>query len=426
VPVGGRRDEEAAAGGDASCRRFLILAVVWVAYLMVYTARLSVGPLSPFLKDAFDLSNAQIGLLISATAVTYAPSLIVAGWLVDRVGVRRMLISGTLIAAGSVLLLFFADSYASLLALLAVSSIGAGFIFPSAISAVMRWFPLRERATAIGVNQTAINVAGILGAATLPTIATDFGWQYGFLAIALMGFVVAGVCIVGYSNPPAAATTESPPDAAAPQRPSTRRLLASRDVWLLGLCGVFLGAAEYSTLAHLVLYTKVEYLFGAVTAGLLLALCQASGAVGKPLAGFVSDRLFDGLRRPTLLGMAGLVLVVCLVLALAGPRLGWGIYPAVALLGFSAIGWGGVFGTAAGEIGGPGGAGRVAGLTAAGVNVGAMIGAPLFGYAVDASGSYRPSWLLMAGCAAAAIVCLAFFREPHVARAEIVPALADA
>ena len=93
---------------------------------------------------------------------------------------------------------------------------------------------------------------------------------------------------------------------------------------------------------------------------------------------------------------------------------------------FGAVGWGGVFGTAAGEIGGPAGAGRVAGLTAAGVNVGTIFGPPLFGYAVDASGSYLPSWLLMAASAALAMAFLALWREPHVTRAELVPALVDA
>ncbi|HZL07433.1 MAG TPA: hypothetical protein VFE45_18795, partial [Coriobacteriia bacterium] len=54
--------------------RFVALAVVWSAYLVVFLSRLCVGPLSPFLKQAFDLSNAQIGGLTSATAVTYAPT----------------------------------------------------------------------------------------------------------------------------------------------------------------------------------------------------------------------------------------------------------------------------------------------------------------------------------------------------------------
>ncbi|HEY5386596.1 MAG TPA: hypothetical protein VIL79_01705, partial [Thermoleophilia bacterium] len=61
--------------------RFVALGVVWSAYLVVFLSRLCVGPLSPFLKQAFDLSNAQIGGLTSATAVTYAPTLVLAGWL---------------------------------------------------------------------------------------------------------------------------------------------------------------------------------------------------------------------------------------------------------------------------------------------------------------------------------------------------------
>jgi MFS family permease len=69
--------------------RCVALGVVWSAYLVVFLSRLCVGPLSPFLKQAFDLSNAQIGGLTSATAITYAPTLVLAGWLVDRIGVRR-------------------------------------------------------------------------------------------------------------------------------------------------------------------------------------------------------------------------------------------------------------------------------------------------------------------------------------------------
>jgi len=84
---------------DASRRRFFILGVVFLSYLLVLLVRLSVGPLAPFLKDAFGLSSTEVGGLASATAITYAPTLVVAGWLVDRVGVRRMLGAGTLIAS---------------------------------------------------------------------------------------------------------------------------------------------------------------------------------------------------------------------------------------------------------------------------------------------------------------------------------------
>ena len=145
--------------------------MVWSAYLVVFLSRLCVGPLSPFLKEAFDLSNAQIGGLTSATAVSYAPTLILAGWLADRIGVRRALVIGTVITGVFVGAVALAPSYGVMLLLLGCSGFGCGFIYPSAVKAVMVWFPPQERATAIGVNQTAVNVSGILGAAIMPALA---------------------------------------------------------------------------------------------------------------------------------------------------------------------------------------------------------------------------------------------------------------
>jgi sugar phosphate permease len=398
------------APADASRRRFLILGVVFLSYLLVFLARLSVGPLAPFLKDAFDLSSAEVGGLMSATAITYAPTLVVAGWLVDRVGVRRMLVSGTLIASLCIILMYFAPSYPALLALLALSSLGAGCIYPSAVRAVMLWFPVTERATAIGVNQMAINVSGIIAALSLPVVAERFGWEYGFLVVGLMGLAVTALVAAGYRSP--AAGPGAPP-AARPPRGTFRSLLRHRDVWLLAGMGFFLGIVEYSVLAHVVLFVRTEYLLSAVAAGGVLALAQAAGAVGKPVTGLVSDRLLGARRRPVLLTMCVLSVAACLGLAVGGAGLGWAVYMLVALLGLGVIGWGGIFGTMAGEIGGRAAAGQVAGLTAAAVNVGVVFGPPAFGAIVDASGSYDLAWLAMAVSSAAAIACVAFVREPR-------------
>lgn len=395
---------------DASRRRFLILGVVFLSYLLVFLARLSVGPLAPFLKDAFELSSAEVGGLMSATAITYAPTLVVAGWLVDRVGVRRMLVAGTLIASLCIIVMFWAPSYPALLALLALSSLGAGCIYPSAVRAVMLWFPVTERATAIGVNQMAINVSGILAALTLPVVAERYGWQYGFLTVGVAGLFVTALVAAGYRSP---ATGPGAPPAAGPPKGTFRGLLRHRDIRLLAGMGFFLGIVEYSLLAHVVLFVRAEYLLTAVAAGSVLALAQAAGAIGKPVTGLVSDRLLGARRRPVLLTMCVLSLAACLGLAIGGDGLGWAVYLLIALLGLAVIGWGGIFGTMAGEIGGRAAAGQVAGLTAAAVNVGVVFGPPAFGALVDATGSYDLAWLAMAVSSAAAIACVAFVREPR-------------
>jgi hypothetical protein len=65
----------------------------------------------------------------------------------------------------------------------------------------------------------------------------------------------------------------------------------------------------------------------------------------------------------------------------------------------AAIGWGGLYATMAGELGGK----KQAGLAS--------------GYLVDATGSYRASWILMAACAGAAVLTVSLVREPRTVRA---------
>ena len=450
-----------AAPVPAARYRFVALGVVWCAYLVVFLSRLCVGPLSPFLKESFDLSNAQIGGLTSATAVAYMPTLVLAGWLADRVGVRRALIVGTLITGASVGAVALAPSYGVMLLLLACSGFGCGFIYPTAVKAIMLWFPPQERATAVGVNQSAVNISGMLGAAIMPTLALSLGWQSGFVLASVMAFAICLTAWVLYRDPrpeerpgragleaaavqPAAATAErdfegGPPDGPdrrgpAPEaiseleqglplvtgfeeldraavNPGFLMVLRSRDILLLGFAAMFLCMVEFSALSQLVLFLKSDWAYTAVAAGGLLAFCQAAGAIGKPLSGFISDRLLHRRRRPALIALALLAGAACVLLALIRPGETWALWTALALLGIGAVGWGGLFGTLAGETVGPAAAGAAAGVTAAIDNLGIFTGPPLFGWIVDRTGAYAPAWWTMLGASLAAALLLAFVRE---------------
>ena len=414
--------------------RFVALGVVWSAYLVVFLSRLCVGPLSPFLKQAFDLSNAQIGGLTSATAVTYAPTLVLAGWLVDRIGVRRALVIGALVTGVFVGAVALAPSYGVMLLLLALSGLGCGFIYPSAVKAVMVWFPPQERATAIGVNQAAVNVSGMLGAAIMPALALSVGWQAGFVVAAAMAFAVCGLAAAVYRDPDGgipgwAAGVASPAVCEIEQglpcvtgdeeadraavRPGFLAVVRSRDILLLGLAAMFLCMVEFAALAHLVLYLHLDWAYSVVAAAALLALCQAAGAFGKPLSGLVSDRLLGRRRKAPLLALAGLAGVACAILALIGPGRTWLLWAALVMLGVGAVGWGGLFSTLAAETAGLAAAGAAAGVTAAIDNIGIFVGPPLFGLIVDRSGSYAPAWWTMVGAAVLAACLLALVREPR-------------
>ena len=296
----------------------------------------------------------------------------------------------------------------------------------------------------MGVNQSAVNISGMLGAAVMPTLALSLGWQSGFVLAALMAFAILAVAVAFYRDPrpeeraaaigddagPASAITELEqglPLVTGDERldraavsPGFLAVVRSRDILLLGLAAMFLCVVEFSALAHLVLFLKVDWAYTAVAAGGLLALCQAAGAVGKPLSGLVSDRLLGGRRKGALMALAGLAGVACVILALISPGQSWMLWVALALLGVGAVGWGGLFGTLAGETAGPAAAGAAAGVTAAIDNVGIFIGPPLFGWIVDRTGSYSAAWWTMLGAAVLAAMLLALVREPRRAGADEV------
>lgn len=137
--------------------------------------------------------------------------------------------------------LSLARSYGTLLILLAMSGFGTGCIYPSAVKSAMQLFPVRERATAIGFNQTAVNASGIVGATILPGIAVAYGWQYGFLAVGLLGLAIFCICAAAFRNPPRSAASlgsnsgveEGTRTSRRPASASVEGYQAPRGGWLL-------------------------------------------------------------------------------------------------------------------------------------------------------------------------------------------------
>ena len=397
--------------------RWVVLGVAWMSYLTVFLVRLSIGPLAPFLKETLDLSNAQVGSLMSATGITYVPTLIAAGWLVDRIGVRRMLVTGTLIVSLCALAIFFTPSYRNMFIILALSGLGAGCIWPSAVKAIISWFPLRERATALGINQTAVNVGGIIGASLLPTIAIILGWRYGFLFLGFGALAICLSCAIFYRDAPQEdllpAAGNTPNNVLL--KPSTTRLtidlFKSRDIWMLWLAGYFICTVEWAIMANLVLYLNEELLIGVVAAGGLLAMTEAAGAFGKPASGLISDRLLGGRRKIVFIFMGSTASIICLAMGVISYDLRWLLYPALFILGAMAIGWGGLYATLAGELAGKESVGMASGVVGAALVLGVMTGPPLFGYIVDSTGSFQIAWLVMALFGVVSVLFMTLIRE---------------
>ena len=403
--------------GMAHRYRWVIMGVLWTAYLVVFMHRLSIGPLAPFLKEEMDLTSAQIGALMSAASFGYMFSIIPAGWAVDRIGIRWLLLIGEVVGGIFMLGIFLVPSYEIALVIMAMSGLGCGCLMPSTTKGVMVWFPVKERATVMGFKQTAVNVGGIITAVVLPVVALALGWRFGFLFLGILAIIIGILSFLLYKDPPVAAVSHSEDSAAStdvtvPARgQSLRELFKNRDIWLVALAGFALTVVEFAVIAHLVLYLTEALLFPVVTAGMILAVTQAGGVLGKPGSGFLSDRFFGSSRRKVFILWSGITCAMCILITLGGTSLSWALYPILFVLGVAAIGWGGIYLTLIAELAGMELTGRATGITGVFIMAGSILGPILFGYLVDTSGSYQLAWLSGAVFAAICTVVLFFVRE---------------
>ena len=168
------------------------LHVTWFAFFLTFVVWFSHAPLMVFIKEAFDLTGAQVKALLILNVALTIPARIIIGILVDKFG-PRIIYSCLLVISSFICVAFaMADSFEQLaLFRFLLGFVGAGFVI--GIRLVGEWFPAKQVGVAECIYGGWGNFGSAAGAMTLPTIALlfggDDGWRY---ALGLTG-VIAGV-----------------------------------------------------------------------------------------------------------------------------------------------------------------------------------------------------------------------------------------
>jgi sugar phosphate permease len=327
------------------------------------------------------------------------------GWITDLLGERRVLTLG--LGIQGLFMIGFAWVHAFFIGgvLLLLSGIGYSGVNPATTKGVMRWFPPQGRATAMGIKQTGIPLGGILASSTLPALALAFGWRVSVILVSAVTLVSILAVRVGI---PLAPPLQDQPSGM--RWALLREVLFNRSILALSIMGIFLAGAQLAIITHLVLFLKKEYLFSTVLAGLLLALVQAGGIVGRIGWGLVSDFLAGG-RRKSILGIIGIIAVLQLfLLGRIGPDIPSSLLVLfIALLGSTTVGYHGVLFGLMGESVRKEVVGLATGFSLTITFLGVVLYPPLFGHLVDRLGSYSPAWDMLALSWIAALFILFFF-----------------
>jgi MFS transporter, FSR family, fosmidomycin resistance protein len=167
-----------------------VIGLVGVAHGISHFFHLILAPLFPWLKEAFNLSYAELGFLMTVFFIVSGVGQALAGFVVDRVGARNVLFAGVGLLALSALLLSQAQTYPMLLTGSMLAGLGNSVFHPADYTLLNK----RVSAARLGHAFSVHGITGNLGWAAAPvflaTIAGLSGWRTALLAAAFLPMAV--------------------------------------------------------------------------------------------------------------------------------------------------------------------------------------------------------------------------------------------
>ena len=162
-----------------------ILALVTVTHIIGASAQYGINTFAPFYQQELGLTRAQVGLFFTAFYIGMAGFSFAAGWLSDRLGVRRASFIGHVFAGTAVIFASSAHSFGLAFACFLLTGLGYSFLNPASTKGVLMWFR-RQRATAMGIKQTGVPAGGVLTALVGAPLAAVFGWRATLAGLGVM------------------------------------------------------------------------------------------------------------------------------------------------------------------------------------------------------------------------------------------------
>ncbi|MFZ6844134.1 MFS transporter [Undibacterium sp. RuTC16W] len=174
----------------------LVIGLVGLAHSISHFFHLILAPLFPWIKEAFSLSYAELGLLMTVFFIVSGVGQALSGFVVDKLGARAVLFFGVSCLGVSALALSMAQNYPMLLAGSMLAGLGNSVFHPSDYTLLNK----RVSTARLGYAFSVHGITGNLGWATAPvfliSIAGIAGWRSALLAAALLPLIVLAILFI--------------------------------------------------------------------------------------------------------------------------------------------------------------------------------------------------------------------------------------
>ncbi len=189
----------------------------------------TLGILWPNMRLTLGLSVGQLGPVLGIAGLVRTLTLPFWGYAADHLSRKALLVVITGIWGLWTLAMGFVDSFAQLVALRILSSLGLAVLWPTSFSLLSDLFPSKERGRAAGV-MTAVSFTGSLAAyGILPAVAvaSPEAWRWGFVIMGVASSLT-GLLLLIVNDPPRGSTEPELSDILAGAEPASQSFRVSQ------------------------------------------------------------------------------------------------------------------------------------------------------------------------------------------------------
>ena len=306
------------------------------AYSLFYLCRLSMGVVKKPLIDDGLFSAAELGVVASAFYFVYAIGKFINGFIADYCNVRRYMATGLVISSVINLLMGLIGIghgyvgfppyvvYIIFALLWGVNGWVLSMGSPSGIVSLSRWFPQSRRGTFYSIFCSTPYIGEALSMILTGSVVAAFGWEYGFIASAIGGFVGVGIILAYVSDTPQSKGLPSIQEISGeeikavdrmPTKEIQKYVLRSPAIWIIAISCAFINLTKYGIMEWGVLYLQGARNYSLETASWIIGFSAIFAIAGTVGAGWLSDIVFKGNRvKPALI--SGFISLISLALFL--------------------------------------------------------------------------------------------------------------
>lgn len=277
----------------------LTMQIFWICY----------APITGIAAEHYGVSDLQIGLLAMLFMYIYIPLAIPASWAIDTWGFKKAVGLGAILMGvfGLVRGIFTADYTAAV-----IGTIGIAVAQPLFLNAgtklAANWFPLKERATVVGIGAVAPLLGIVIGQIATPILVEATSIDTTMLIYGIVGAISSLIFLLfARDHPPTPAGFEE----RVVMWEGFKHILKMRDFYLLAIVLFVVNAIfnGVSTWVEVILRPRG---MDAAQAGLIGGLLMIGGIVGVFILPPISDRMRK--RKPVFL--VGLIATIPFLLLL--------------------------------------------------------------------------------------------------------------